>query len=296
LFTSLRRRLVLSYAAIFTISLLLLGPVLYLSFAQQLDDGFDTTLRLAAQRQALRAFVADASHELRTPLTLMRTNVEVLLEAGAVLDPEDRALLEDVVAEAEHMGRLIADLLTLARLDAGALPLARDLMDLGALVTAQVRQVGRLAARQGVEVRADVAGPAMVRGDVGRLEQVLLILLDNAIKYNRPGGTVDVTLRREGSQAVLTVRDTGPGIPEDELPRLFARFHRGRGAGAKAEGSGLGLTIARGIIQSHHGRLRMRSTVGVGSTFTALLPLAARAEHGRQVDLASTPAGCKASH
>jgi len=140
---------------------------------------------------AQRAFVADASHELRTPLTLMRTNVEVLLEAGAVLDPEDRALLEDVVAEAEHMGRLIADLLTLARLDAGALPLARDLMDLGALVTAQVRQVGRLAARQGVEVRADVAGPAMVRGDVGRLEQVLLILLDNAIKYNRPGGTVD---------------------------------------------------------------------------------------------------------
>jgi len=111
-----------------------------------------------------------------------------------------------------------------------------------------------------------------VRGDAGRLEQVLLILLDNAVKYTNAGGEVEVTLRREGAQAALAVRDTGPGIPAAELPRLFARFHRA--PGARAEGSGLGLAIAQGIVQAHHGRLRADSAGGVGSTFTVLLPLA----------------------
>jgi signal transduction histidine kinase len=439
MFTSVRRRLALSYAAIFTVSLLLLGPILYLTFASQLAAASDATLRLAAQRQAIlayvpsnvqlginpyftapaslansnnfylllnkdgtvqantvgvqhaglpdeaavraavrqghgifstlatsdegdyrlytvvikkqgrveallqagqplaplydaqrrlaylllalgagavviatiggvwltrqamrpinaafasqRAFIADASHELRTPLTLMRTNVEVLLEAGATPEPEDRALLEDVVAEAGHMGRLIADLLVLARLDAGALPLTRTPVDLSALVATTTRQVERVASRQGVAVRQGETDPVTVRGDSGRLEQVLLILLDNAVKYSDPGGVVEVTLRRKGGHAALTVRDTGPGIPASELPRLFARFHRSPGVGARTEGSGLGLAIAQGIVQAHNGRLRVRSIVGEGTAFTVLLPLSGAREASRRVRLTGSSVG-----
>jgi signal transduction histidine kinase len=227
---------------------------------------------------AQRAFVADASHELRTPLTLIRTNAEVLLEAGAVSAAEDRALMEDIVGETEHMGRLIADLLMLARLDAGVLPLERAPVTLAALATTCCRQMARLAERHDVHLVNGAVAPLVVLGDAARLEQVLLILLDNAIKYNRPGGTVEVTLRGAGQQAMLAVCDTGRGIAATELPHLCARFHRGQDAGTVAEGYGLGLAIAEGIVRAHRGRLLVRSEEGVGSTFTVLLPLSSRGD------------------
>jgi signal transduction histidine kinase len=223
---------------------------------------------------AQRAFVADASHELRTPVTLVRTNAEVLLETGAVPAPEDRALVEDIVAVSGRMGRLITDLITLARLDAGALALGHRPVALDAVLATCCGQMARLAARHAVDLRRGPTTSVLVQGDAGRLEQVVVILLDNAITYNRPGGTVVVTLCRAGDQAVLEVRDTGPGIPAADLPHLFARFYRGRGAGAVAEGSGLGLAIAYGIVRAHRGRLHVHSEPGVGSCFSVLLPLA----------------------
>lgn len=231
---------------------------------------------------AQRAFVADASHELRTPLTLMRTNAEVLLESGAVPDPEDRVLVEDIVAEAGYMSRLIADLLMLARLDAGVLSLRQAPVALDAVIATSCRQMARLAERHAIGVHTGSITSLTVYGDAGRLEQLLLILLDNAIKYNRPGGTVEVTMRRDGQQAVLDVCDTGPGISAHELPHLFARFHRGRGAGLSAEGSGLGLAIAQGIVRAHNGRLHVRSVPDKGSCFTIRLPLASRADGDRR--------------
>src|SRR5919199_934225 len=188
---------------------------------------------------AQRAFVADASHELRTPLTIIRTNAEVLLEAGAVSAAEDRALMEDIVAVSGRMGRLITDLITLARLDAGALTLGHMPVALDAVIATSCGQMARLAERHDVVLRLGPTTSLVVQGDAGRLEQVVVILLDNAITYNRPGGTVVVTLCRDGDQAVLEVRDTGPGIAAADLPHLFARFYRGRGAGVAAEGSGL---------------------------------------------------------
>ncbi len=122
--------------------------------------------------------------------------------------------------------------------------------------------------------------PLAVRGDARRLQQALLILLDNAVTYNRAGGVVEVTVRREGGQAALAARDTGPGIPADELPRLFDRFHHGRATASSAPGHGLGLAIARGIAAAHCGRLRVESTPGAGATFTLLLlPLASRRDN-----------------
>jgi signal transduction histidine kinase len=227
---------------------------------------------------AQRAFVADASHELRTPVTLVRTNAEVLLETGAVPAAEDRALVEDIVAVCGRMGRLIADLITLARLDAGALPLVYRPVALDAVLAAGCGQMARLAARHDVALRLGATPALLVQGDAGRLEQVLVILLDNAITYNRPGGTVVVTLGRTGDQAVLEVRDTGPGISAADLPHLFERFYRGRGAGVVAEGSGLGLAIAHGIVRAHGGRLHVHSEPGVGSCFSVLLPLAPNAD------------------
>jgi signal transduction histidine kinase len=223
---------------------------------------------------AQRAFVADASHELRTPVTLVRTNAEVLLETGAVPAPEDRALVEDIVAVSGRMGRLITDLITLARLDAGALPLAHGPVALDAVLATSCGQMARLAERHAVALRLGPTPSLVVQGDPGRLEQVVVILLDNAITYNRRGGTVVVTLCRAGDQAVLEVRDTGPGIPAADLPHLFARFYRGRGAGVAAEGSGLGLAIAHGIVRAHRGRLHVHTEPGVGSCFSVLLPLA----------------------
>jgi signal transduction histidine kinase len=227
---------------------------------------------------AQRAFVADASHELRTPVTLVRTTAEVLLETGAVRAPEDRALVEDIVAVSGRMGRLIADLITLARLDAGALPLVHRPVALDAVLATSCGQMARLAARRDVALRLGPPPALVVQGDAGRLEQVLVILLDNAITYNRPGGTVLVTLGRAGDQAVLEVRDTGPGIATADLPHLFERFYRGRGAGVAAEGSGLGLAIAAGIVRAHRGHLRVHSEPGVGSCFSVLLPLAPTAD------------------
>jgi signal transduction histidine kinase len=232
------------------------------------------TRPLHAAFAAQRAFVADASHELRTPVTLVRTNAEVLLETGAVPAPEDRALVEDIVAVSGRMGRLIADLITLARLDAGVLTLEHRPVALDAVLATSCGQMARLAHRHDVALRLGPSTAVVVQGDAGRLEQVVVILLDNAITYNRPGGTVVVTLGRAGDQAVLEVRDTGPGIPAADLPHLFARFYRGRGAGVAAEGSGLGLAIATGIVRAHRGRLHVHSEPGLGSCFSVLLPLA----------------------
>jgi signal transduction histidine kinase len=188
--------------------------------------------------------------------------------------PEDRALIEDIVAVSGRMGRLITDLITLARLDAGALTLVHVPVALDAVVATSCGQMARLAERHDVDLRLGPTTSLVVQGNAARLEQVVVILLDNAITYNCPGGTVEVTLCRAGDQAVLEVRDTGPGISAADLPHLFARFYRGRGAGVAAEGSGLGLAIASGIVRAHRGRLHVHSEPGVGSCFSVLLPLA----------------------
>ena len=221
-----------------------------------------------------RRLVADASHELRTPLAVMRSELEVgMREPG--LPSQARELLASVEEEVERMSRLVEHLLTLARSDEGRLELAWSTVHLDDVVAAAVDRIGPLGTARGVQVRLR-ADPVEVAGDGQRLEQVVANLLDNAVGYTPAGGRVDVELREDG-QARLTVDDTGPGIPPDDLERVFQRFYKVDTARSRAKGgSGLGLAICRELVRAHGGRVWAEARPEGGSRFVVLLPAGAR--------------------
>jgi signal transduction histidine kinase len=235
--------------------------------------------RLAWTNQ--QRFIADAAHELRTPLTLLRADAEVLLRGRERLEAEDAALLEDIVAEAHHMSNLVTNLLTLARLDNSALHPEQEVVDLADLAQKGARRVQALAEQRGITVQTENTGAPYVIGDPVLLEQALLALLDNAIKYNRRGGSVTVHTATQYGQALLEVRDSGIGIAAEHLPHLGERFYRvDKARSREAGGTGLGLSIARSIAVAHSGRLALSSIPEQGTTVTLVLPLA----HGTPPD------------
>ena len=226
--------------------------------------------RLAFTRQ--QSFIADAAHEIRTPLTLMRADAEVLLRGRERLDPDDAILLEDIVAETAHMAALAGNMLTLARLDAGAQAIERDVVDLTAVASAIIQRVQALADEKGITLALDTAGPILTLGDRALLDHAALILLDNALKYNHPGGSVTLRVFSDGDRAVLEVRDTGEGIASEHLPHLGERFYRVDKARSREQGgAGLGLSIARGIAAAHGGTLSFTSAPGDGTMATLAL-------------------------
>jgi signal transduction histidine kinase len=228
--------------------------------------------RLAFTRQ--QRFIADASHELRTPLTLLRADAEVLLRGRDQLVAEDASLLEDIVAEVSYMSTLATNMLTLARLDAGSMHMERDIISLEEVVTEVIRRAGALAHEKGIEIKVESAESALVIGDRVLLEQAVLALLDNAIKYNRPGGHVIVRTYENDAQAYLEVQDTGIGIAAEHMPHLGERFYRvDKARSREAGGTGLGLSIARGIAVAHGGTLSLTSIPEQGTTVTLMLPL-----------------------
>jgi len=225
--------------------------------------------RLQRLFQGQQRFITDISHELRTPLAAIRGNLEVL-QRGAQADPALlQESLQDIEREVARLSRMVADLLALARADAGV-HLERRPVELGPLLLEVYREARHLA--RGAEVRLGGEDEVQVEGDPDRLKQLLLNLVDNALKYTPPGGTVTLSLYREGSWVCLCVADTGPGIAAGDLPHLFERFYRGKGAGRRS-GMGLGLSIARWIAQEHGGQITVESREGQGSTFTLWLPL-----------------------
>jgi signal transduction histidine kinase len=220
-------------------------------------------------------FIADASHELRTPLTLLRADAEVLLRSRDRLQSEDAALLEDIVTETKHLAAIAGNLLTLARLDSGGLHREHEVLDLRQLAHEGLRRVRALAAERRISIAEEHRGRPYVIGDPLLLEQALLILLDNALKYNRQGGSVHVRTLAQERQAILEVRDTGIGIPAEHLPHLGERFYRvDKARSREAGGTGLGLSIARSIAQLHCGQLSLSSIPGNGTTARLVLPLA----------------------
>jgi signal transduction histidine kinase len=230
--------------------------------------------RLAFTRQ--QQFIADASHELRTPLTLMRADAEVLLRGRRQMAAEDVALLEDIVAEANHMSTLANSMLTLARLDSNPQHHEQEVVSLVALTLQGVERVNAFAEQKGVIVQRETVNDAFVIGDPMQLEQAVLVLLDNSIKYNRPHGRVTVRTSVSDKQARLEVIDTGIGIASEHLSRLGERFYRvDKARSREVGGTGLGLSIAQRIAALHNGRLILTSVPDQGTTATLLLPLAA---------------------
>ena len=242
--------------------------------------------RLAWSNQ--QRFIADAAHELRTPLTLLRADAEVLLRSREQLAAEDAALLEDIVAEANHMGTLASNLLTLARLDNSSSHQEHEVVDLEDVAHAGARRIQALAEQREISVQVESNETALVIGDPTLLEQAVLALLDNAIKYNRHGGHVTVRTAAKQGQAFLEVSDTGIGIAAEDLPHLGERFYRvDKARSREAGGTGLGLSIVRSIAVAHGGTLSVTSTPDQGTTATLTLPLV----HGSLTDLPDDTAG-----
>lgn len=248
----------------------LLGILLAAFASLFLADRALVPIRQAFARQ--RQFTADASHELRTPLALIRANAEMLYRHND--SPADGELVGEIIRETDHLNRLVGDLLTLARADADSLKLIAKPVDFRSLVAAVHEDLSAIAASRGIDTNLALDGQVIVSGDEGRLRQLLLILLDNALKYTDPGGRVDVSVRREDNRARLVISDTGIGIPPADLPHIFERFYRvDRAREHESGGTGLGLAIARWIVQAHHGSIKVDSETGRGSRFQVDLPV-----------------------
>ncbi|HEY2593946.1 MAG TPA: ATP-binding protein, partial [Chloroflexota bacterium] len=230
----------------------------------------------AFQRQ--QEFVADASHELRTPLTILHSAADLLDERSDEPASANRGLVREIRQEIVRMERLTRDLLTLARTDRGELQLSLGRVDLGELARGLARRVSVLAQdrRIAVEVQVDVESePPVVEGDPDRLQQLGLILLDNALKHTPPGGQVQLVVRRQGDNGLLQVDDSGEGIPPEHLARVFDRFHRvDRSRARSTGGAGLGLAIAHSLVAAHGGRIAVANRPGGGTRVSILLPLA----------------------
>ena len=239
----------------------------------QLIHAFNQTLhRLEELFNTQRRFLADVGHELRTPLTVIKGNVDLMQRFGEA----DEESLSSIENEVDRLTRMVGDLLLLAQAESGKLPLDIRVVELDTLLLEVLNQMNVLA-RDKVQLHLGDIDQVQVCGDQDRLKQVLMNLVGNAINYTPQGGTVTLGLGKDGAQSILTIQDTGQGIPEEDLPHVFERFYRGEKSRTRSrdgKGFGLGLSIAYWIVRNHGGRIEVESTVGEGTTFTVWLPLA----------------------
>jgi signal transduction histidine kinase len=240
------------------------------SFNGMLEQVEAANQQLTVALEAQRRFVADASHELRTPLTTIRGNADLLTQGPALPEDVRVAAAHDIASESERMGRLVEHLLTLAQADAGQ-HLALAPISLRPLIDSVCRQAQ--AVHEDRRFHNVGLTDATIEGDADAVVQLLWILIDNAVKFTKPGGFVELGLRQFDAKALITVADDGAGIPPDGLERIFERFYQANPARSN-KGAGLGLSIARWIVEEHHGSISVRNNTGPGSTFTVTLPLA----------------------
>ncbi len=228
--------------------------------------------RLEALEKVRRQFVADVGHELRTPVTSIKGALETVLEGGLVENSDGRHFLAVAARQADRMAELLSDLTDLSLIETGSIQLDLEAVELAALVEDVLAGLQSRAKDREVQLRAEVALSTLVRADRRRLEQILTNLVDNGIKFNRPGGSVTVRAPTVGPVVHIEVVDTGVGIPPDSLNRVFQRFYRVEKSRSRdAGGTGLGLAIAKHLVRLHEGEIRVESEVGVGSRFTVEL-------------------------
>ncbi|KEO84165.1 sensor histidine kinase [Tumebacillus flagellatus] len=264
-----------TFKELIKVLLILVGAfgLLVAFFGQRMAARAMVPIKLSYQRQ--QQFVADASHELRTPLTVLKSSFDVIeLEDGENLSDYSKQVFADMKDEVQSMSKLVSDLLTLARSDSGEVDLYEQTFDLADTAEQVVRLRQTLAMERKIELALETPPALSMLGDGERIKQLLAILLDNALKFTPEGGTVTVKVQGESRACVLSVTDTGIGIPEGEQERVFERFYRVEEARSRATGgTGIGLAIAKWIVEAHHGTISVQSKPGEGSTFTARFPL-----------------------
>jgi signal transduction histidine kinase len=268
-----------------------LGEKTYWAYAARMDRGEDgiahnggaagiiLAVRDITEHRSLEKaksnFVSDLSHELRTPLTTIQSAVGLLERARERLDPLEHRALELADQELKRIRGMVEELMTLAQMDSWQYQLEVGLADLSTVVQTAIESIASKAERFGIGIYFDDEGEHRCVCDVQKLYQVFLNLLDNAIKYSDPGDRVDVSIKEEVSSLIVRVRDTGVGIPDEDLNQLFERFYRVDKDRSRATGgSGLGLAISKQIIEMHGGTISVESEVGVGSVFEIKLPKA----------------------
>jgi signal transduction histidine kinase len=232
------------------------------------------TARLDGSFQRIREFTLHASHELKTPLTILRGELETALTENQP-GPAQRERLASQIDEIERLTKIVDGLTLLTKADAGQIALKCEPLRLDELVRESFADAKILAQPQKIEAWLDGCDEITVIGDRHRLRQLLLNLADNAVKYNRPGGMVDFSLRRDGKSAELKITNTGTGLAKELQPRVFERFFRGDTCHNHAiEGCGLGLSIAQWIVTAHHGEIHFTSEPDKLTTVSVRLPLA----------------------
>jgi signal transduction histidine kinase len=230
------------------------------------NQGLASALRMKTD------FIADASHELRTPLTLIRGNAEIAL-AEPVAE-ERTAVLADILGEATRMTRLVDDLLFLARSDAGSPPIEREYMPARVLLARLEAPAQALTRHHGIPLVIDLHGDGHIEADSERIQQAVLILLDNAIRYTPPGADIALRSYAESNHLWIAVRDSGPGISAEEQALIFERFYQARDASTRVRGgAGLGLAIAKSIVENHGGQITVVSSPDPGTSIAIGLPL-----------------------
>lgn len=221
-------------------------------------------------------FIANVSHELRTPIAMLQGYSEAIIDdVGS--EEERNEMIKIIYDESQRMGRLVSDLLDLARMESGHTTLVKELMPANPVFERMTQKFSQVAKEKQVQLNFQtyLSDDVLISMDEDRIEQVLTNLVDNAIRHTPAGGSVTVSIQQELSFAKVQVSDTGEGIPEDDIPFVFERFYKADKARTRTKkvGTGLGLAIAKNIVESHGGNIRVDSTLGIGTTFTFYLPL-----------------------
>ena len=260
-----------SILSINRISAILIGMVFVFIASLILSKAAIAPIKAAWKKQI--DFSADASHELRTPLSVIQSNLDVVLSNPAESVESQMKWLKNIEIENKRMSILVADLLLLSRADSDEAIININDFDLSSLIAETITAYNIAAKQKDISVNASIENGIFFRGDADRTKQLFIILLDNAIKYTDAGGKIDIAISIGKNKIYLKISDTGIGIEQDEIDKIFHRFFRGKGSRQKnPDGCGMGLAIANLIAKEHGGNIAVNNQVGEGSCFTVSLP------------------------